>query len=98
MVCCSLKEIKLHEADEIIGLTVGLGEHQVNVSKEDLKKFNIVSLLNLHGELKLMDLVVVVCPPERQPAMFTMRQDINFTALRSSVPYSDFQTSGIWCK
>lgn len=29
-------------ADVMIGLTVGLGEHEANVSKVDLRKFNIV--------------------------------------------------------
>jgi len=54
MVCGHLEDMGSNKADERIGLTVGFGEHEANVSKVDLKKFNIVRCPSVFARSKLI--------------------------------------------
>jgi hypothetical protein len=65
----------------------------VNVSKPDLRKFNIVSHQLESPPGSPLTSKVSFHSPKREPTMSLLCQDVHLDSLRTAIPYSNFQTS-----
>lgn len=97
-VYSTVRAFRLREevcSNSSLGLTVGLGEHEINVSKHDLRKFNIVRDVKNVCRTELTRNTVTFRPSERQPTMFAMRQNLYPASLRTPLSNSNLQTSSV---
>jgi hypothetical protein len=82
----------------LYGLTVGLGEHVKNVSKADLKKFNIVSNTSHQRQQHLLTFFQVsIHSSARKSAVSLLCQILDLGSLRPPFQNADIQTSRLRC-
>lgn len=94
MVSIVFGQLRPKKSDENKGLTVGLGKHVKDVSKPDLRNFQIVGHPIFGLDLKLTFCSVTFRTSERQSTMSALRQDIDPASLHPFVSHSNFQTCG----